>query len=232
MRKVSFALALLVPPLVAAPTLASEPGTPMDCSDLELAPGLTCSEFSSPGEGGLPTFFLRQPFAAIDNDARILTTADGDAVELAPCGAQPMFRLGLVVHVGEGAVQTPLVSVSDRCHDPSSGAADTLRADQLLFDALRGALFVGLTSSCTGTFPHPCTYQGARWIVRIDGFTPLAEALPAPAPQCGNGVDDDGDGAIDEKDCHCKSALDNDESPARGGFGRRHGCKPRHSKSR
>ena len=46
----------------------------------------------------------------------------------------------------------------------------------------------------------------------IDGFMPLAEALPAPAPQCSNEVDDDGDGRIDAADQQCRSGTDNDES--------------------
>ena len=53
---------------------------------------------------------------------------------------------------------------------------------------------------------------GGGWIARIDGFTPLAAVLPPPAPRCDNGVDDDGDGAIDLDDRQCKSAADNDES--------------------
>ena len=51
-------------------------------------------------------------------------------------------------------------------------------------------------------------YRGRR----IDGFKPLAAALPPAAPLCDNGLDDDGDGAVDLYDRHCKSAADNDES--------------------
>ncbi len=45
----SAALAALVSASIAWPSLATEPGTPMDCSDLELAPGLTCTTLTEPG---------------------------------------------------------------------------------------------------------------------------------------------------------------------------------------
>lgn len=57
-----------------------------------------------------------------------------------------------------------------------------------------------------------CPYPFSSWIARIDGFTPLADVLPPPRPQCGNGLDDDADGRIDAADAHCKSETDNDES--------------------
>jgi hypothetical protein len=201
----------------AGPASATEPGTPMDCSDLLLAPGLTCSEFSEPGEGG----FRGNTLAVLDNDGRILTGGDGSIhdviVELAPCGQRTPVELGLVFLVVEGALRTPLVSVRERCLDPATTRIEGARSGPLLFDAPRGALLLGMSSNCSDRSFGECEpgYGGRAWIARIDGFTPLADVLPAappPLPLCSNGLDDDGDGEIDAADRHCKSDADNDES--------------------
>jgi len=72
-----------------------------------------------------------------------------------------------------------------------------------------------MTSSCLSRGDLCDDYGGGGWAAQLDGFTPLAAVLPEPptaAPLCDNGLDDDGDGAIDLDDKQCKSAADNDES--------------------
>ena len=201
--------------LLGLPAAATEPGTPMDCTDLLLAPGLTCSQFSDPGEGG----FFRQNDAVVDNDGRILEQGGGSIRDvlgdLGRCGTSRVLDLGLVFHVGEGGVRTPILSVRGRCLDAATSTVEGLRSASLLFDAVGGTLIVVLSSTCNSRGDLCDGYGGGGWIARIDGLTPLAAALPeppSPAPQCDNGLDDDGDGAIDLDDKRCKSASDNDES--------------------
>ena len=197
------------------PAKATDLGTPMNCTDLFLSPGLTCSEFSNPGDGG----GFRQNDAVVDNDGRILEQGDGSfrdvLEELGFCGSNGLFDQGLVWHVGEGGIRTPIASVRSRCVDPSTSTVEGLRSASILFDSVKGVLIAVMNSTCGSRGDLCDNYNGGSWIARIDGFTPLAAALPvAPlaATLCNNGVDDDGDGDTDLDDQQCKSSADNDES--------------------
>jgi len=201
--------------MIPLPAMATDPGTPMNCTDLVLSPGLSCSEVSKPGEGGR----FRQNDAIIDNDGRILEQGDGSTrdvlQDLGFCGTQALVDLGLVWHVGEGGVRTPVASVRFRCLDPTTSTVEGQRSASLLFDSVKGSLIVVLNSTCNSRGNLCDNYDGGSWIAQIDGFTPLAAVLPEPPlalPLCDNGIDDDGDGAIDLDDRQCKSAADNDES--------------------
>lgn len=194
---------------------ATDLGTPMNCTDLMLSPGLTCSEFSNPGDGGR----FRQNDALADNDGRIIEQGDGsfrDVLDdLGLCGNRGLFELGLVWHVEEGGMRTPIASVKSRCLDPTTSTVEGLRSASILFDSVNGVLIVVMNSTCSSSADLCDSYNGGSWIARINGFTSLATALPeAPlaATLCNNGVDDDGDGAIDLDDRQCKSSADNDES--------------------
>lgn len=201
--------------MLPLPASATDPGTPMNCTDLLLSPGLTCNEFSNPGDGG----GFRQNDAVVDNDGRIFEQGDGSirdiTEELGFCGTNRLFELGLFWHVDEGGVRTPIASVRSRCLDPTTSTVEGLRSASVLFDAVNGALVVVMNSTCNSRGDLCDNYNGGSWIARIDGFTPLADALPEPplaAALCDNGLDDDGDGAIDLDDQQCKSSSDNDES--------------------
>jgi hypothetical protein len=218
MHKPSFALTVFVCLSLGAPVLATEPGTPMDCSDLELAAGLTCAEITSPLED---RSFGELPDKAIDNDGRVLALFIGElGTIVGDCGPHQLRRRELVTAFDGEGNGTALVTATDRCVDPSVGFAERIQVQGALFDAVRGSLVLHLSSHCqirgTGQLPG-CPYTGPRpsfsqslsWIARIDGFAPLSHVLP---PQCRNGVDDDGDGQIDAGDQQCKSDADNDES--------------------
>jgi len=201
--------------MLPLPASATDPGTPMNCTDLLLSPGLTCTEFSNPGDGGR----FRQNDAVVDNDGRIFEQGDGsnsDVIEeLGFCGTNRLFELGLFWRVDEGGVRTPIASVRSRCLDQTTSTVEGLRSASLLFDSVNGALVVVMSSTCNSRGDLCDDYNGGSWIARIDGFTLLAAALPEPPPAaalCDNGLDDDGDGAIDLDDKQCKSAADNDES--------------------
>lgn len=194
---------------------ATDPGTPMNCSDLLLPPGLTCSEFSNPGEGRS----FSENDSVIDNEGHIITTSAGDISdtleELGFCGDFKLIELGLVWNISQGGIRIPVASVRSRCLDETTSTVEGLRVSDILFDSINGALFVSMISTCNSRGDLCNNYNGGGWIARIGGYKPLAAVLPeqpvAPA-LCNNGIDDDGDGAIDLNDQQCKSAADNDES--------------------
>ena len=194
---------------------ATDPGTPMNCSDLLLSPGLTCSQFSNPGEGGS----FRQNDVVVDNDGSIIEMGDGsfnDVLEdLGACGTNNLYDLGLIWTIGAGGARSHIASVRSRCLDETTSTVEGLRSASLVFDFIDGVLIVVMNSTCNSRGNLCDNYNGGSWIARIDGFTKLAESLPEaplPAMLCDNGIDDDGDGAIDLDDKQCKSAADNDES--------------------
>jgi hypothetical protein len=187
----------------------------MNCTDLLLAPGLSCSQFSNPGQAA----FFRQNESVVDNDGRILTYGDGSVFdtirELGSCGTNKIVELALVYRVGEGGVRTPMASVNQRCLDSGTSTSEGLRVSSILFDSVNGTLIILLNSTCGPSAVTCNNYGGGNWIAHINGFTPLADVLPKPpqAPAlCNNGLDDDDDGAIDMDDNQCKSLYDNDES--------------------
>jgi hypothetical protein len=212
MRPLTPCLALVPWLLAAAAAHGTEPGTPMDCSDLELAPGLTCTEVTNPTED----LVIVQDGAAFDNDGRYLVAGWPGAV-VGSCGSTELEQRNLIVSFDSSGSATTLVSSTDRCVDPSIGHFERVSAASLDFDPVRGSVLLGAFSRC-GPFEAPqCPYGPSTaslvlaWTARIDGFTPLADVL-APLPLCANGIDDDDDGDIDLDDAHCKSESDNDES--------------------
>jgi hypothetical protein len=217
MHKPFVALVLFVSFGSAPPVLATEPGTPMDCSDLELAPGLTCTTLVEAGAG---VFFPAAAAAVLDNEGRILQRSGGSTFDIleviGTCGTRSLVRTALLYGIAENGSRSPLVTGRWRCLDGATGRLESVGFSTLLFDAVRGSLLVGASSGCSDRFFADCpAYGGGGWLARIDGFTPLADVLPPPplpAPLCSNGLDDDGDGQIDAADAHCKSGADNDES--------------------
>ena len=192
---------------------ATEPGTPTDCSDLEVAPGLTCTALSPPGSG---TFDLRST-GLVDNEGRVLDVGDGsvrDRVEpIGTCGTTDLYRQGLLFHNQFDGSRIPLITFRVRCLDAALERLEGVRFNGLVFDAVRGRVLVPANSNCGSSRGQPCPeYNSQRWTAAIDGFTPLADVLQTPPPLCANGIDDDEDGDIDLEDAHCKSEADNDES--------------------
>jgi hypothetical protein len=175
----------------------------MDCSDLEVAPGLTCTNLTEPVDDD-PIATRIDDLFAVDNDGRILTSISAVATG-ATCGAlsQPIFRRE---HVSLAFGRGSLVASTDRCTVGS--LIDAVDVRGFYFDAPHGSLYVGFRSGCRRSGGGPCGYGDAAWLARIDGFSPP----PLPQPLCSNGLDDDGDGQIDDADAHCKSSADNDES--------------------
>jgi hypothetical protein len=220
----SFVLAVLVSLALGAPSSATEPGTPMDCSDLELAPGLTCTTLIPAPSS---TLYRGGPVGtrgAVDNEGNIYVGGVENSAlqQIGMCLGQPLFRRPLL-RVLNGSTWETLITAQDRC-STFPQRREGVSTVGLHFDA-RGSLYAEFASSCAFGAGGPqlaCAQyipgedlSNNVWIARIDGFTPLADVLPPPPlpePLCSNGEDDDGDGRIDAADDHCKSAADNDES--------------------
>src|SRR5262245_10016934 len=215
MRKPGLLVAGLLAFGFAGPSSATAPGTPMDCSDLELAPGLTCTTLTTPGADFSGIGFTSS--GLLDNEGRVVRRATGgfdDVLEIiGACGTRDLTHSVLLYVLSQDGSQAPLVTVRSRCLDAATGRVEHATIVQQLFDAVRGSLLIVGNSGCTDRVFAACPgYGGGAWLARIDGFTPLAEVLPPPASRCSNGIDDDGDGEIDLADLQCKATADNDEA--------------------
>jgi hypothetical protein len=208
MRMLLAVAALLIPLQVADPAFATDPGTPMDCSDLELAPGLSCTRVDGP-------IMEVSSQNVLDNDGRLIRVGKGsnddDLETIGSCGSSRLQRSALLWLNDVDGSSEPIVSVRWRCLDAAASRFEYARFGAVLFHAVPGSVLVGATSNC-GPDAATCPYLTTPWTARIDGFTPLGEVLPAPQPLCGNGIDDDRDGRTDAADSDCKSTADNDES--------------------
>jgi hypothetical protein len=212
LSKNPLALAPMVVLALATPAFATEPGTPMDCSDLELAPGLSCV-VELPD---LPLQIQLRETTEPDNVGGMLNSSEEVLAQIGTCGRASLRRTALL-RVRTGGAWQPLVVAQSRCLDPAITHFESIRPLGILFGSVQGSVYLGLVSLCFDDLQGPSCNYGRRtvWLARIDGFTPLADVLPPPplpAPLCSNGLDDDGDGRIDAADAHCKSDADNDES--------------------
>jgi hypothetical protein len=168
--------------IMSSTAWSTEPGTPMNCTDLILAPGLTCIQSSNPGVG----VGFSGEISVLDNDGRILSRGSNsleDVIrELGPCGARMLYQMALVYYLSEkDGVRTPIISVNDRCLDPTTSTVESVGVGYLLFDSVKGILVFNPVSSCgNGSVGDSCTYTGGDWIARFKGFTPLKAALRKP----------------------------------------------------
>ena len=115
-------LTLLAALFLAVPSLASEPGTPMDCSDLELAPGLTCTQLTPIREFGVHReengFFADFPFRLpedleLDNDRRRIVVTGESIADVGTCGTSNLQRRTLL-SVGVGNALEPIAIAETR----------------------------------------------------------------------------------------------------------------------
>ena len=168
--------------IMSSTAAATEPGTPMNCTDLVLAPGLSCRQASNPGAGA----GFSANITVLDNDGRILSRGSDSSEDnirlVGTCGSYDIYETALVYLVSsKSKVRTPIISVKQRCLDPNTSTIETLSTGDVLFDSVKGALVYGLASQCAslaGVEPVGCiNYGGGSWIARINGFTPLADAL-------------------------------------------------------
>jgi hypothetical protein len=162
---------------------ATEPGTLMNCSDLILEPGLSCTKVTAPGAnaGFSGSIYL------LDNEGQLLRRGDGSTdnyiQELGTCGQFTIVEAALVYRVDQiTGVDTPIISTRLRCLDPANSTIEQISVSDLLFDSVKGTLIVGFSSGCgNGTNVDSCPYSGSAWIAHISGFTPLKPLLRKPS---------------------------------------------------
>jgi len=188
-----FATALLVA-FACLGAVASEPGQPLDCSDMVLGlPGLTCAPVGSfPQTDSL--FMGRGQNMAIDNDGYLYVG------EHTPIGSPSSITIRRSRDGGQ-TIET-VAQISSRFlsqHfdgikfvnniDSSWAGSDQSHDQRVLFDPINGRLLVWLSSYCLGgdcpCGSGPCSGNGygGIWIAAIEGFTTLYEVRQSFAPE-------------------------------------------------
>jgi hypothetical protein len=155
--------------VMGSTAMATEIGTPMDCTDLILAQGLSCAQSTAPGAS---TGFSAN-VSVMDNDGRILlrgTDSSEDNIRLVgTCGAIDLYKTALVYHLSDEGVRRPIVSVKQRCFNAGTGEYETINVGDMLFDAVQGMLVISFSS----VNPN----GGGAWVARIKGFTSLKSLM-------------------------------------------------------
>jgi hypothetical protein len=174
--------AVLLVAFAFSAAFASEPGQPLDCSDMQFSvPGLSCvvlAPFGQPGIG----FFTRGSDLVVDNDGySIIAQQSPDfysAVELhrSANGGQSFEVLARIAPRSDQSPQDIIRFTDNR--DVQAGIFYI--PNHIVFDPVHGRLLVSLVSYCAGTCPGG---YGGRWIAAIEGFTTLYEVRQSFAPQ-------------------------------------------------
>ena len=161
-------------------TVASAPGQPLDCSDLvSPVPGLTVTRLSPPqcpaDHSPVLLCWLNGSNTVVDNEGQLI------GMDMIPaggtCGSSPLHSVRVVRLVG-GQEQV-LATMQERCLSTEPDVVEVGGPAGLLFDSVKGRLFVWITSDCLGgECPYPQTYGACA----IDGFVTLRRVLRAAAP--------------------------------------------------
>ena len=166
------------------PTLASQPGHAVDCSDWVLqAPNLHCSEVvSAPCEqSACKNGILR----ASSNEGSVLTVRYRT---IGICGTVYLQRIALVASVS--GQEAEIAYVEDRCLSPGAGVDEVIPATvdpnlrfdrdvEFVFDAVNGKVLIPLKRRCL-----QCggSYNEGAFLLSISGFSPLFEVLQTYTP--------------------------------------------------
>jgi hypothetical protein len=168
--------------LVCSVTFASEPGQPLDCSDMQFTvPGLSCVVVAPLGQPGIG-FFTRGSDLVVDNEGySVIAQQSPDfysAVELhrSANGGQSFEVFARIAPRWDQNPQD-LIRFTDS-RDVQSGIFYV--PNHLVFDPVHGRLLVSFVSYCAGACPGS---YGGRWIAAIEGFTTLYEVRQSFAPQ-------------------------------------------------
>lgn len=168
--------------LACAGAWASEPGQPLDCSDMQFdVPGLTCRSLAQDSLNPNNDFFRRGSNLSIDNEGFHLIvrtdTSNGNCgveIRRSRDGGQTYERLGFI------PMRTYTCGVDCvRVRHDYNYALD----DQSIFDPVNGRLFIPLESAFERCFPSPYPYDGVYWMAAIEGFTTLYELRQQYVPQ-------------------------------------------------
>ena len=152
MSKIPFVLFVV---LLSLPTLASNPGEPLDCSDwVFLEPGFSCREIA-PFPCDKAVCEVGGMNFAVDNEGAILMLR-WDQTASPPCGSEAAGRLELVA--SNDLSEVVIGYVEHRCVNPVSERIDRIIGDgiglltegffyKLLFDEENGRALLGSVPS-------------------------------------------------------------------------------------
>ena len=175
--------AVLLVAFACSGAFASEPGQPLDCSDMTFdEPGLTCrtlAPFGVPATYG--SYFSRGSNIAIDNEGWLIIAVSTDinsSVEIRRTrdGGLTDERLAKITFRSV----PPYPPSYDKIMVQWPGGASALD-QRITFDPVHGRLIIPLTSYCEqGACPG--TY-GGEWMAAIEGFATLFDVLQTYTPQ-------------------------------------------------
>jgi hypothetical protein len=189
--------------LIVLPVWASDPGEPLDCSDMVFNDsGFSCVEFTDASEdcygaaGEMPPCLGGEQHA-FDNEGRLFEIRQES---IGQCGSVDLLRTKLQWY--ENGAWHVLAYVDDRCVDPGPPLyVDGVRpfnvcpmtfpfcaAEALTFDDKGGAMLILLESYCS--CQAPCTCPGYadpdmkknRWVAEVRGFATTFEILQSYVP--------------------------------------------------
>ena len=178
-----FAASILI--VAVLPALASEPGQPLDCSDLAVfEPGYACQQIS-PRPCTSEACRNGNAERVIDNQGRIIY------VKAVATGAQCNIRalLATEIRIVDGLEDRLLARIEDRCvveHDSFTDvltpAAMSNGYGRLSFDEERGRLLIPMASDVYRQGGNPPNYGGGAWLMAIDGFAREFDILNSYIP--------------------------------------------------
>ncbi len=178
---------LLLSALLVSSTFASDPGQPLDCSDMVFhVPGLTCVPLVPIGElpGGDPfalDLWNRGSDLAVDNLGRILL------IKQVSNGSIEILRES---DTGFEAIASVTIRTSpygwDGIHPRCTGwnCGEYRVPDGITFDATNGRLLVPLMSQSSVPTCGGC-YEQFKWLAAIEGFATSFEILQSYSPTSG-----------------------------------------------
>jgi hypothetical protein len=187
-----FALALFVA-VVCSGAFASEPGSPLDCSDMVfLVPGLGCTPLA-PFPRPDSRFIGRGQNMAIDNDGYVYVgleaptgAPNGIEIQRSRDGGQTVEAVARLVprFAPQGSDSVRFINNRDSGFANGSNQPNDNR---ILFDPIGGRLLVWLVSECNGACPCGSICYGdgygGRWIAAIEGLTTTFDVLQSFTPQ-------------------------------------------------
>jgi hypothetical protein len=170
---------------------ASEPGQPLDCTDMVFdQPGYSCSTAN-------PQLANRKgPNSVIDNSGRLITATDGASwgaeslwiYVVDPISGNQVELARIMSRPGPNGTYDGILTSKSCSSGPlgnfSCGNYVSYESDVLWFDPVAGALFIPTMAHCS---PSPCTYGagGGGAVLRIDGFARLFDIFQSYQPQAG-----------------------------------------------
>lgn len=169
------------------PAVASEPGQPLDCSDMVfLLPGHTCTQ--------VPVVESRKGSnSVVDNEGRLLTVADSNGGGWLQVIADDLKTGSRTVVAEVNSRPGPndtfdYIRTSKGCTSGPIGTFpcsnyESYVSDATWFDALGGSLYVPYTAFCHRVpTSGDCQYFSSSSVFQIDGFSRLFEIFETYTP--------------------------------------------------